>query len=232
MCVLRQTISTDQIEWFILDNSDEGNSGWEAAKECSDIKIHYRRIPPGKPIGALRNELIEWAIQESKATYYAWWDDDDYYIPTRLEISRKALEREGTQIAMCREMYVFLSKENFLMKVGPYPPNNGTCASFFVTRKYLEKNRFPQDAKRGEEEVFCRGWTSRATDLNPKDILLVLGHPKNTVNKSQIYDEQRKFVATQINMDNAKNVVRFQWIKTPEVWDLFRRTYLAEEVRP
>lgn len=217
---------------MILDNSDSENPGWEKAKDCTDVKILYKRIPPGKPIGTLRNELIQWAIQDTNCQYYAWWDDDDYYMPSRLEISHKTLERDRTQLAMCREMYVFLSKENYLMKVGPYPPNQGTCASFFLTRAYLEKNRFPDGAPRGEEEGFCRGWSTRASDLNPKDILLVLGHPKNTVNKSQIFDEQRKFVAEPTNLDNAKNVVRFQWVKSPEVWDLFRKTYLAEELRP
>lgn len=232
MCVIRQSVPTGQITWMILDNSDPTDPGWSAAQECTDIKILYKRIPPGKPIGTLRNELIQWAIQETACDYYAWWDDDDYYMPKRLEVSRKALEKDGTQIAMCREMYVFLSRENFLMKVGPYPPNQGTCASFFVTRKYLENNRFPDGAPKGEEEGFCRGWSSRASDLDPKDILLVLGHPKNTVDKSQIFEEQRKFVATQINIDNGKNVVRFQWIRSPQIWDLFRRTHLAEEPHP
>ena len=217
---------------MILDNSDPTNEGWEKAKECTEINILYKRIPPGKPIGTLRNEMIGWAIQDTKCDYYAWWDDDDYYMPGRLEISRKALERDRTHLAMCREMYVFLSRENYLMKVGPYPPNQGTCASFFLTRAYLEKNRFPEGAPKGEEEAFCRGWSTKASDLNPKDILLVLGHPKNTVNKSQIFDEQRKFVATQINVDNGKNVVRFQWIRSPEIWDLFHRTHLVEEAHP
>ena len=62
--------------------------------------------------------------------------------------------------------------------------------------------------------------------LPSTDILLVIGHAHNTVNKSEIFSDQRKFGGRIHNSDNAKNLVRFQWIKDPSMWTVFRKTFL------
>jgi hypothetical protein len=62
--------------------------------------------------------------------------------------------------------------------------------------------------------------------LPATDILLVIGHAHNTVNKSEIFEDQRKFGGRIHNSDNAKNVVRFNWVKDPSMWAVLRKTFL------
>ena len=195
------------------------------------MKVVYTRIPPGKPLGELRNICIETGLKECPdAKYFAFWDDDDYYMPKRFENQIRAMDlNPDASLCICREMEVFLTKENILMKVGPYPEHQGTCASYFVRRNYIEKNRFDASATKGEETSFCRKWTAKTVSLSPKDVLLVIGHPKNTVDKSQVYTKQRQFMAGVVNEDNGKNVIRYKWIGVPAVWDLFYKTFLAED---
>ena len=229
-CLRRQTVGLPKITWIILDNSDPGKPGWEEqVKACTDIKIVYTRIPPGTPLGTLRNMCIEMGLK-TDAEYLAWWDDDDYYMPQRFEKQIAALAKAPfAGLAICREMHVFLTKENIMLKVGPYPEHQGTCASFFLRRSYAEKNRFDKKAERGEETSFCQKWKAKTVSLDPFDVLLVVGHDLNTVNKSQVFHNQKQFMATIVNQDNGKNIVRYQWIQSQAVWDLFYKTYLAED---
>jgi hypothetical protein len=46
------------------------------------------------------------------------------------------------------------------------------------------------------------------------------------VNKSEIFEDQRKFGGRIYNSDNAKNVVRFQWVKDSSMWGVMRKTFL------
>jgi hypothetical protein len=62
--------------------------------------------------------------------------------------------------------------------------------------------------------------------LPATDILLVIGHAHNTVNKSEIFEDQRKFGGRIYNSDNAKNIVRYQWVKDPSMWAVLRKTFL------
>ncbi len=116
-----------------------------------------------------------------------------------------------------------------MMKVGPYPEHQGTCASYFVRRSYIEANQFDPKAEKGEETSFCRKWRAKTVSVDPKDILLVIGHPINTVDKSQVYTNQRQFMAGVVNEANGKNIVRYQWIRDETVWDLFYKTHLSED---
>lgn len=225
-CLLRQRIP---VTWVIIDNSDEGNPGWSVAEGFEDemIKVIYKRVPPA-PLGKIRNLCIEEGLKIN-AQYYAWWDDDDYYMPQRFSKSIEALERNpSAQLVSCREMQVFLARENVIVKVGPYPENQGTCASYFVRRSYIEGNRFDDDATKAEETTFCRNWKTKAVSLDCRDVLLVVGHDRNTVDKSQVYEKQSQFMASVVNEDNAKNIVRFKWIQEPSVWNLFYKTHLSE----
>ena len=231
-CLLRQTIPTETIVWIILDNSDEGTPGWSAAKDCTDVTIRYERIPPGKPLGDLRNHCMKMGL-ETQCEFFAWWDDDDYYMPQRFETSLAALRKTPrASLAICREMHVFLTRENVMMKVGPYPEHQGTCASYFVRREYIAHNQFDPTATKGEETSFCRKWRAKTVSLDPKDVLLVIGHSINTVDKSQVYTNQQQFMAGVVNEANAKNIVRYQWIRDDAVWDLFYKTHLSDDANP
>ena len=66
----------------------------------------------------------------------------------------------------------------------------------------------------------------------PEDSILVMGHSRNTVNKSQVGKEPRKFVASTLNSANGKMVARMKWFATSEVWDMWKTTFFDASNTP
>lgn len=51
----------------------------------------------------------------------------------------------------------------------------------------------------------------------PEDSILVMGHSRNTVNKSDVGKKPHKFVASVLNSANGKMVARMKWFAGREV---------------
>lgn len=225
MCMKKQTYKN--IHWLVVDNSDDEDKCWKHIQDVSSVPLTYIRLDKEKhPIGYLRNVCLDEATKLSPK-YIAFWDDDDYYPPPRIEKSVEALEKDSTvDIVGCDILPVFLSRENALMETGPYGKNHSTAATYLFRASVCEKRRFDAKAEKAEEGSFTRDWTLPMVMLTGKDVLLVIGHAHNTVNKSQMLDNPGKFAARITNTANAKNIVRFQWMKDPEMWNCFCKTFL------
>lgn len=203
--------------WVIVDNGGE----WEQAKACADVL--YERVSDPKPIGWLRNRCLEIALEQG-ADYIVFWDDDDYYPPTRIAASIAALEATpAAEIAGCSKMYVLLTRENVLMSTGPFHDRHATAATMVIRRRYAETHRFNAEKVRGEELEFTQQWTAPIVQLVPEDVIVVMGHSRNTVNKSELLATPSKFRAEIVNSANGRMVVRMRWKHFP--WDLFRSTF-------
>jgi hypothetical protein len=160
------------------------------------------------------------------AEMIVFWDDDDYYPPERIETGVEALRSTPTaDIAASSHMYVLLTKENALMEVGPFNPQHGTAATYTIRKRYAESHSFP-DSSRGEELLFTNHWTANMVQLPAEKTIVVMGHSRNTVNKSVIHVSPQAFKATMINQVNGKMVFRTRW---PVPWDLFRSTFVDGE---
>ena len=225
LCMKRQTHSN--IHWLIVDNSDDEDKCWKSIKDVASVPLTYIRLDKEKhPIGYLRNVCVDEALKLSPK-YIAFWDDDDYYPAQRISKSVEALERDSQyDIVGCEVMPVFLSRENALMETGPYGKNHSTAATYLFRASICNGRRFDEKAIKAEEGSFTRDWTLPMAMLPAKDILLVIGHQHNTVNKSQMLENPAKFAGRITNTDNAKNIVRFQWMKDKELWDCFCKTFL------
>lgn len=210
-------------KWIVVDNSSYPAHDWSPAKDIP--LVEYHRVYEPHSIGALRNLCLDYALQ-SGAEYIVFWDDDDYYPPERIATGVTALKSNPTaDIAASSRMYVLLTKENIFMEVGPYGPLHGTAATYTIRRRYAESNRFP-DRSRGEELGFTKQWTAPMVQLSPESTILVMGHSRNTVDKSQINTMRHVFHARVLNDSNGKMAVRMRW---PIPWDLFRSTFVAGE---
>ncbi len=88
------------------------------------------------------------------------------------------------------------------------------------------------DAVRAEEAGFTRDWKIPMAVVAPEDSILVMGHSRNTVNKSQVGKDPRRFLASQVNSANGKMVARMKWFATPAVWDMWRRTFFDASNTP
>lgn len=207
--------------WIVVDNSSTPAYDWYVATKHPGVL--YERIYEPKTIGALRNRCLELAL-ENGADYIVFWDDDDYYPPTRISTGVSALEANpDADISASSKMYVLLTRENVLMTVGPYGEQHGTAATHTIRRRYAETHRFPDKAK-GEELEFTGQWTANMIQVPAEEMIVVMGHGRNTVDKSDLLKRPQLYLANVLNADNGKMIVRSRW---PLPWEVFRTTFLA-----
>jgi glycosyltransferase involved in cell wall biosynthesis len=206
--------------WVILDNSSSPAEDWSVAKDRSEVL--YERVYDPKPIGWMRNRCLEIALAHG-ADYILFWDDDDYYPPTRIASGIKALESNPTaDIAGSSRMFLLLTKENVLMETGPFGPNHATAATWTIRRHYAETHRFVETKTRGEELDFTKEWSANMIQVPAEETIVVLGHGRNTVDKSILLVRPDLFKSTVVNRDNGRMMVRARW---PLPWDTFRTTF-------
>jgi glycosyltransferase involved in cell wall biosynthesis len=78
--VLAQTLS--DFELFIVDDaSTDGTADWLAKTANSDKRIHVIRLPTNRGCNVARNV----AVGRARGSYLAFLDDDDLFLPERLE---------------------------------------------------------------------------------------------------------------------------------------------------
>ena len=220
-CMLGQQLKPDL--WIVVDNSSCPADDWAVAKELP--WVHYHRVFEDKPIGWLRNRCLELALEHG-ADYIVFWDDDDYYPATRISAGVKALEADPTlDMTGSSLMYLLLTRENVLLTTGPFHDQHATAATHTIRRRYAEANRFDPEKLRGEEVTFTKGWTAKLKQMVPEETIVVMGHSRNTVDKSQLLARLQMFNAKIVNEINGKMAFRARW---PVQWDLWRRTFVDE----
>lgn len=220
---LNKQIEKDWI-WIVVDNSDDQEKDWSFVQ--GDPRIDYTKIEGKQPIGWLRNKCIEIA---SKYTfdYLVFWDDDDYYPPTRISSGIYALEKNSNaEISGSSRMYLLLSRENVMMITGPFQQNHSTAATWTIRKRYLEKHRFVDSKGRGEEFEFTREWTTPMAQVPSEECIVVMGHSHNTVNKSMILESPQSYRADILNADNGRMMFRSRW---PVDWSLWKSTFMKNE---
>lgn len=205
--------------WIIVDNSDDPAKDWSVAQ---GPRVVYEHVDGDRPVGWMRNRCMELALQHP-FEYLVFWDDDDYYPPTRISSGIAALEsKPDAEIASSGILYVLLTRENIMMKVGPFHDNHGTAATYTIRRRYVEKNRFDPEKVKGEETSFTHGWTTTMVQVAPEDCMVVMGHAGNTVDKSDLFKRPSLYRAVIVNADNGKMYFRSHW---PVQWGMWRTTF-------
>jgi glycosyltransferase involved in cell wall biosynthesis len=213
-----QTVKPDK--WVVVDNSSTPANDWSAIQDRPDVV--YERVYEPKPIGWMRNRTLEKAL-ELGAKYIVFWDDDDYYPPTRVEVSVRALKENPTaDIAGSSLMYMMVVPENMMLTTGPFHANHATAATMTVRRSYAERHRFDEEKQRGEEKSFTKDWSATVVQLPAEDTIVVIGHRQNTVDKSDVAQHPSKYNAKVINDINGKMAFRVRW---PVEWGLFCKTF-------
>ena len=205
--------------WVIVDNSSTPSEDWSVARDRQGIL--YDRVYETRTIGWMRNRCLEIALEQG-ADYIVFWDDDDYYPPTRISTGVNALEANpDADIAGSSKMYVLLTRENMMMEVGPYGPSHATAATWTLRRRYAETHSF-RDKTRGEEFEFTEEWSARLIQVPSEETIVVMGHGRNTVDKSLLLTSPKLFSASTLNRDNGKMLFRARW---PVPWETFRTTF-------
>jgi glycosyltransferase involved in cell wall biosynthesis len=206
--------------WVVVDNSSDPSADWSVS--TGDPTVLYEHIDGEQTIAQLRNRCLELALANG-ADMIAFWDDDDYYPPTRIWTGVRALEdNPDADMSGTSEMYMLLTRENVLMSTGPFGPTHATAATWTIRRKYAETHRFDPTKTRAEEPTFTNQWTAKMIQVPAEDMIVVMGHSKNTVDKSDVLKRPQVYSAKILNSDNGKQVVRSRW---PVPWGLFRTTF-------
>jgi glycosyltransferase involved in cell wall biosynthesis len=206
--------------WIVVDNSTTPAEDWSVAKDYPNVL--YERVYTPRPIGWLRNLCLKLAI-ENGADYIVFWDDDDYYPPTRISSGVEALEKDPkADISGSSKMYILLTQQNVLMTTGPFHDAHATAATWTIRRSYAETHTFDPEKSKAEEVTFTNGWKANMVQVNPDDMIVVMGHRRNTVDKSQLADTPNLYRAQFVNSDNGKFAFRVRW---PVQWDLWKQTF-------
>lgn len=223
----QQTVQPDL--WVIVDNSETTEESWEnILKLFPSEKVSYTHVgKEKKTIGWMRNMCIQQAGQPGQADYIVFWDDDDYYHPRRIEHNVRVLKKNPwADISASSKMFLLLTRENVMMSTGPFSKTHGTAATFCVRGKYAKKNKFDESKERGEEVSFTNGWTANLVQVEkPEEMIVVMGHSRNTVNKSDLLARPKLYNADIIDAANGKMYFRMQWNLSSQEWDLFRTTF-------
>lgn len=208
--------------WIVVDNSANPDDSWNVSNFST--MLLYEHVEGDKPIGWMRNRCLELALQEG-ADYIVFWDDDDYYPPTRISSGIAALEANPeADMAGSTVMYLLLTRENVLMTTGPFHDNHATAATHTIRRRYAETHRFNPTCERGEEREFTGDWTAKIVQVPADQTIVVMGHGRNTVDKSDLLRNPHLYKASVVNADNGKMVFRARW---PVPWDLWKSTFFG-----
>ncbi len=219
-CMDRQERKADL--WIVLDNSTNPEEDWSVSQENPIVK--YERVEGEKPIGWLRNRCLDLALAEG-ADYIVFWDDDDYYPPKRISGGLEALAKNpDADFAGSSLMYLLVVPENALLTTGPFHANHATAATWTLRRKTAEQNRFDPEKLRGEEVTFTKDWALKVAQVNAEECIVVMGHTRNTVNKSDVYKRPRMYNGEIKNEINGKMVFRVRW---PVPWDIWKATFFV-----
>lgn len=210
-----QTLKPDV--WIVVDNSSTPAEDWSIA-----TGVLYERVYEPRPIGWLRNRCLELARKEG-ADFIVFWDDDDYYPPQRIKTGIEALIRNpDADIAGSSEMFVLLTRENVFMRTTKHHDKHSTAATWTVRKRYADTHQFDNGKLKGEEYAFTNGWNAEMIQLPSEDTIVVMGHARNTVDKSDLLARPSVYNATILNSDNGKMVFRTRW---PVAWDLWKTTF-------
>ncbi len=213
--------------WVVLDNSTAPAYDWSVSKSYPGVI--YERVYEPQTIAQQRNRCLEIALEQG-ADYIVFWDDDDFYPPTRISKGVEVLEKDReSDMSGSSLMYLLLTRENVLMTTGPFNKNHATAATWTIRRSYAEKNKFDPTHVKGEERGFTKDWTAKMIQVPAEDSIVVMGHSRNTVDKSELLRRPTVYLAKIINSDNGKMAFRSRWTVQ---WGIWKSTFVDEGCAP
>lgn len=222
-CIRSQTYPHHRMEWLVVDDGTDpigdllppgtgtGNDGTDndenagnpdAARTCMPAVRYVYSGPDKMPLGAKRNYMNALA----RGDILVYWDDDDYYPPTRVAHAVDMLLRHPEyRIAGTKSIHVHYAQTGTICQYGPYAssPELASAATFAFRRAY--NGRFDGGAALAEESSFTRGFTEPMLALDPKQTILVFEHDQNSYDKKWALRAQSYngvFGATELTVDD------------------------------
>lgn len=206
-----QTFPKDQMEWIILDDGDEPVEAILMDEAWDIPNIRYIREYCRLPLGAKRNRLNK----EAKAPIIVAWDDDDYYVPERIEyIVDLFKENPHVDLAGSSKMYFYFKDDQSIWSLGPFALFHSTNGPLAYRARYTQLHSYDEGANKTEEPHFLENFTEPLIQMDPMKAILVMCHEANTVNKNDIRRTNPGAKPTSFTLED--------FIKDPEMQKRFR----------
>ena len=120
----------------------------------------------------------------AKGEYIIYFDDDDYYPPTRIYHAINTLLKNPTfLIAGSSQLLIYYNHLREIWKFGSSGRYHSTAATFAFHRKLLNITKFNDNDEGGEEKTFLKQFNIPLIQLNPIHTILVFSHLFNTFDK-------------------------------------------------
>jgi glycosyltransferase involved in cell wall biosynthesis len=203
---MEQDYPKDLIEWIIVDD------GFDPIEDLvKDIPfVKYFKVNERMPLGKKRNYMHEMCTFKNDNDILIYFDDDDYYPPSRISHAVNKLINSKALCAGSSEIHLWFNTLNKMYRFGPYGPNHSTAGTFAFKRELLKQTRYEDDAVLAEEKYFLKDYTIPFIQLDPLKTILVLSHEQNTFDK-------RKLIDTTNKMCNESSLKVKNFIKNPEL---------------
>lgn len=181
-----QTYPMNRMEWIIVDDGEEHVGDLFAASGLTNVR--YVRIDSGKmKIGAKRNMLNDLA----KGEICVCWDDDDYYPPERVKKAvhkLRSVKGGTTPLAGASRILLYYTALDEIYSFGPFMQNHCTNGTMAYWTSYGKENKYDENADKAEERSFTKEWKTPVLQMDPADVMLVICHNRNTVDKRRVLD--------------------------------------------
>jgi glycosyltransferase involved in cell wall biosynthesis len=190
-CYKAQTYPKDRMEWIVLDDGSE-KVGTEFLKLTKGLpNIRYICLDEKLNIGAKRNRLND----EAKGDIIIAMDDDDYYPPERVAYAvTKFATFPHIDLAGSSELYMYFTKQQQIIKLGPYDKYHATNGTMAWRKRYANNHRYDESVTHAEEKSFLEDYKNPLIQLDPFKVMLVISHSENTFNKEIFLKEESQFV--------------------------------------
>jgi glycosyltransferase involved in cell wall biosynthesis len=190
-CYLAQDYPRDRMEWVVLDDGED---------KVGDLfegvpNVRYISIDGKLPLGKKRNMVHGMC----KGEYLVYWDDDDYYFPTRVSHAVNTLETRKKMarrlqsvpvlLAGCTELYTFFPHTDELFCFGPYHAQHTTAGCMAFHRDLLSTCAYEDAAEKAEEKHFLKDYSIPMVQLDPLKTIICIAHPRNTIDKRFVVDQ-------------------------------------------
>jgi glycosyltransferase involved in cell wall biosynthesis len=173
-CIENQTYPKENIEWIILDDSDNNHYSFFQSVPY----VVYVHIKEKKNIGTKRNLLNKMATGKILINI----DDDDYYPPHKISHTVQEMTKNPS-FQVSGSSYVHMYDKHGIYIVGPYSKNHATANTLAYTKEYTTSH-FYAEVQKGEERAFLENYKTNILQL--KDLILVIRHISNTANKMNL----------------------------------------------
>jgi glycosyltransferase involved in cell wall biosynthesis len=186
--IKNQTYYSRILEWIIVDGSKNATDAElnkmniDSLRPLINIPIKYVEYEEDVKLGQLRNK----SNMACTGDVIVCMDDDDYYMPQRVEHAYEELMKSDKLIAgsSCIHIYDYLLDGEFVFSA--FAGNHSTNNCMAYKKEYLSSHKHDSNVTHAEETSFTNNFTEPMIQLDVLKTIVVNSHNTNTYNKREI----------------------------------------------